>query len=183
MVGLLYSGEVETSGSLEKDEVLNAAQQFGMTDLVEGQKDAWVEEREPQRQKNGEKAADCPLLRTPCVSLGTQSVDTEEEMTDVPLRRSATDPSSPSGAPVDGDSDGVRSAVVRSDDPESQKQFCHQRLTEPEEGLTGSVTPPSHTGAAEENSEHTEEPQPEGNWAQTLTTTQIYFKVNLLMHT
>ncbi|XP_051239876.1 uncharacterized protein LOC127354188 isoform X2 [Dicentrarchus labrax] len=37
LVGLLYSGEVEVKGSIEQNDVLSAARQFGITDLVEGQ--------------------------------------------------------------------------------------------------------------------------------------------------
>ncbi|XP_034543132.1 uncharacterized protein LOC117815491 isoform X2 [Notolabrus celidotus] len=37
LVGLLYSGELEVTGSMEQNDVLSAARQFGITELVEGQ--------------------------------------------------------------------------------------------------------------------------------------------------
>lgn len=61
-------------GSLE-DELLHAARQFGITGLVQGQKEAWLEGREPQihdgHSEKGKTAADCPVFRTPRVSVWT----------------------------------------------------------------------------------------------------------------
>ncbi|KAI3352770.1 hypothetical protein L3Q82_019354 [Scortum barcoo] len=51
LVGLLYSGELEVKGSTEQDDVLSAARQFGITDLLEGQKAAGLKEGEPQRKR------------------------------------------------------------------------------------------------------------------------------------
>lgn len=171
---------MEVKGSLEKDEVLHAARQFGITDLVEGQKAAWVEERAAQLYHGhfdyGKTAADCP---TPRVSVGTQTVVAEEDIADVPLGGSPqnlpppTVPSSPSGAPVAGDSDSVPSTAVVVSDPDSEDPVCCQQLTGPEEALTGSATPPSQTGRAEKKREEDQ--------AQTLATTKASFKVHLLL--
>lgn len=131
LVGLLYSGEVEVRGSLEKDEVLYAARQFGITDLVEGRKDVWEKEGQPQedtcRKLQGglfetrKTAAGCPVSKTPGVSVGTQTVDA-----DVALVRPGqshpplTVPSSPSGAPRGEHSSGVCGTGSHNDDLESQ---------------------------------------------------------------
>lgn len=51
LVGLLYSGELEVKGSIEQNDVLTAARQFGITDLVEGQKDGKTKEVELQEMR------------------------------------------------------------------------------------------------------------------------------------
>ncbi len=53
LVGLLYSGELEVKGSIEQDDVLSAARQFGIADLLEGQKDGGMKEGDPQRKSFG----------------------------------------------------------------------------------------------------------------------------------
>lgn len=50
LVGLLYSGELEVKGSVEQNDVLSAARQFGIADLVERQKDLGTNEGEKQRK-------------------------------------------------------------------------------------------------------------------------------------
>lgn len=45
LVALIYSGEVEVSMGVEQSDLLSAAIKFGITDLVEGQKQAGLEER------------------------------------------------------------------------------------------------------------------------------------------
>ncbi|XP_037619344.1 uncharacterized protein LOC119484555 [Sebastes umbrosus] len=50
LVSLLYSGELEVKGSVEQNDVLSAARQFGITDLVEGQTNGGGKEGEPQKK-------------------------------------------------------------------------------------------------------------------------------------
>nr|XP_019939867.1 PREDICTED: uncharacterized protein LOC109627625 [Paralichthys olivaceus] len=56
LVGLLYSGKLEVKGSAEQNDVLALACQFGITDLVEGQKDGgiWRAELQERRRKSPE---------------------------------------------------------------------------------------------------------------------------------
>lgn len=49
LVALIYSGEVEVNVGVEQNDLLAAAAKFGITDLVEGQKQEGVAERCPQR--------------------------------------------------------------------------------------------------------------------------------------
>ncbi|XP_060903352.1 uncharacterized protein ctnnd1 isoform X1 [Labrus mixtus] len=104
LVGLLYSGELEVKGSVEKNDVLSAARQLGITDLVEGQN--WqMKEREPQKKgslcsRDKEerteslkmqdaqqvqldfavaRTADSPPEERSCVSIGTQTIATGEK--------------------------------------------------------------------------------------------------------
>lgn len=208
LVGLLYSGEMEVQGSFEKDEVLFAARQFGITDLVEGRKDVRGKEGEPQENscrniqgghfENGEMATDCPISKAPSVSVGTQTVVAEEKIVDMPLSRSGwshpplTVPSSPSGAPRDGGRNGVRTAGSLNDDLESQiaqEDISFQQFSEPEEDPTSLMNGPSKAETAEKTGmelNDREEPLQEETRAtmkQMLGTTKISFKVYLLMHT
>lgn len=101
LVGLLYSGEVEVKGGLEQNDVLSAARKFGITDLVEGQKDVGMKSGEPQekrcsgcRERNESRkiqdaqvqaemaerrATDCAVGKTNSVSTGTQTVKAGEK--------------------------------------------------------------------------------------------------------
>lgn len=103
LVGLLYSGEVDVKGSVEQNDVLSAAHQFGITDLVEGQKDVRMKEGEPQKKScwscrerrgsremqdaqvqaemAGRRAMDCPVGSKSSVSTGTQTVKAGENTT------------------------------------------------------------------------------------------------------
>lgn len=207
LVGLLYSGEMEVKGSLEKDEVLYAARQFGITDLVEGRKDVWGKKGEPQESscrniqnrhfENGEMATDWPISKAPSVSVGTQTVVAEEKMADTPLSHPGeshpplTVPSSPSGAPRDGGRNGVRSTGSLNDDLESQiarDDISCQQFGEPEEDLMSLMNGPSRAEMAEETGvelNDREEPLQEKNRAtmkQMLGTAKISFKVYLMMH-
>lgn len=205
LVGLLYSGEVDVKGSLEKDEVLHAARQFGITDLVEGRKDVWGKEGEPQENscrniqdghfENGETATGCPISKAPSVSVGTQTVVAEEKVVGTPLSPSGqshpllTVPSSPSGAPRDGGRNGVRSTGSLNGDLESQiaqEDISCQQFGEPEEDLTSLMNGPSQAETAGMELNDREEPLQEENRAtmkQMLGTTKISFKVYLLTHT
>ncbi|XP_050922978.1 uncharacterized protein LOC108885748 [Lates calcarifer] len=51
LVGLLYSGQLEVKGSVEHDDVLAVARQFGIADLVEGQKDEGMNVAELQEKR------------------------------------------------------------------------------------------------------------------------------------
>ncbi|KAM3623943.1 uncharacterized protein V6R79_017204 [Siganus canaliculatus] len=89
LVVLLYSGEVEVKGSVEQRDLLSAAHQFGITQLVEGRKDkGWIKEgalqarwernqkmRDAQVQAEvaGRRAADCLTDERCCASTGTQT--------------------------------------------------------------------------------------------------------------
>lgn len=53
LVGLLYSGELEVKGGSEQNDVLSAARRFGITDLVEGQKEGGMKEGEHQNKRVG----------------------------------------------------------------------------------------------------------------------------------
>lgn len=53
LVGLLYSGVLEVKGNNEKSDVLAAAHQFGITDLVRGQKGGGPKEVQERRQSLG----------------------------------------------------------------------------------------------------------------------------------
>lgn len=198
LVGLLYSGEMEVKGSLEKDEVLYAARQFGITNLVEGEKDAWGKGGERKTQDGhfdrGQAAADCPHLKTHSVSVGTQTQGAEENTADIPLSHSGqnhppvTAPSSISGATRDGDSSRewssapVASPASLSRDSDSQElTSCQQR------GPTGPAIEPSNTerpekSGAELNESSREEPLQEGDGPSTGRDNQakmkISFKVN-----
>ncbi|XP_045904502.1 uncharacterized protein LOC123970491 [Micropterus dolomieu] len=101
LVGLLYSGELEVKGSVEQNDVLSAARHFGITDLLEGQKDGGMKERDLQikcfgssRERNesrimqdaqvqaemtGRRATDAPIEKRTCVSTGTQTVKAGEK--------------------------------------------------------------------------------------------------------
>lgn len=109
LVALLYSGKLEVKGSGEQNDVLSAARQLGITDLVEGQENGGGEEGEPQenslgscrekaeagreRNESGERQdaqvqtemaekrdADSPIEKRSCVSTGTQTVRAGEKM-------------------------------------------------------------------------------------------------------
>ncbi|XP_049428755.1 formin-J isoform X2 [Epinephelus fuscoguttatus] len=101
LVGLLYSGELAVEGSAEQNDVLSAARQFGITDLVEGQKDGVGKEGELQKRSFGScrertesrkmqdaqiqaemagmRERDFPTEKRRCVSIGTQTVTTVEK--------------------------------------------------------------------------------------------------------
>lgn len=92
LVGLLYSGELEVKGGAEQNDVLSAARQFGITDLVEGQKDVGVKEGEPREKSHGRcrernesrKMQDAQIQaemagRRSLVSTGTQTVNAGEK--------------------------------------------------------------------------------------------------------
>ncbi|XP_056227214.1 uncharacterized protein LOC130165997 isoform X2 [Seriola aureovittata] len=109
LVGLLYSGEVEVKGSTEQNDVLAAARQFGIINLVEGQKDGGMKEGERQspwscrendfhaeesrgRDKSrkmrdaqvqtemaGKTDTDSPVEKRSCISTGTQTVKAGEK--------------------------------------------------------------------------------------------------------
>ncbi|KAM7393676.1 hypothetical protein PAMP_020531 [Pampus punctatissimus] len=60
LVGLLYSGELEVKGSIEQNDVLAAAHQFGMVDLVEGQKEDKTEKtKEVELQERWQSLGRC----------------------------------------------------------------------------------------------------------------------------
>ncbi|XP_056890937.1 BTB/POZ domain-containing protein 18-like [Takifugu flavidus] len=151
LVGLLYSGEVEVKGSLEKDEVLYAARQFGITDLVEGRKDVWGREGQPREdtcrklQGGHFETGGGPVSKTPGVSVGTQTAGEalgRPGQSHPPL----TVPSSPSGAPRGGHSSGVCGTGSHDDDLESQiaqEHGCRQ------EDRTTLGTGPSETAEQE----------------------------------
>ncbi|XP_039660590.1 uncharacterized protein LOC120561483 isoform X2 [Perca fluviatilis] len=109
LVALLYSGKLEVKGSGEQNDVLSAARQLGITDLVEGQEKGGGEEGDPQenslgscrekaeaggeRNESGEmqdaqvqtemaekRAADSPIEKRSYVSTGTQTVRAGEKM-------------------------------------------------------------------------------------------------------
>ncbi|TDH16532.1 hypothetical protein EPR50_G00020290 [Perca flavescens] len=109
LVALLYSGKLEVKGSGEQNDVLSAARQLGITDLVEGQEKGGGEEGEPQenslgccrekaeagggRNESGEmqdaqvqtemaekRDTDSPIEKRSCVSTGTQTVRAGEKM-------------------------------------------------------------------------------------------------------
>lgn len=82
LVGLLYSGEMEVKGSEEQSEVLSAACQFGIIDLVDGQNYVGMKEGKAQKKKienthirAGKEATDLSLGKTLSVSTGTQTVE------------------------------------------------------------------------------------------------------------
>lgn len=101
LVGLLYSGEVEVKGRAEESDVLSAARQFGIPDLVEGHREDGREDEEPERKSGesctgtsqrrkmqdaqvqaemlGRRAAGCPRGRMSRVSTGTQTVSDGEQ--------------------------------------------------------------------------------------------------------
>ncbi|XP_075946813.1 uncharacterized protein LOC142948583 isoform X2 [Anarhichas minor] len=103
IVGLLYSGEVEVTGSAEQNDLLSAARQFGITDLVEGQKNGEVGEGEPQkscfgscRERNesgkmqdaqvqaegaGWRNTVSPIEKRSCVSTGRRNVKADQKTT------------------------------------------------------------------------------------------------------
>lgn len=125
LVGLLYSGEVEVKGSVEQNDVLSAACQFGITDLVRGQKELGMKEGEPQkkscwscRERNesrkmqdaqvqaemaGRRAIDCPVGKTSSISTGTQTVKAGENTADSSLSYSGQtkQPASPGAQNLD----------------------------------------------------------------------------------
>ncbi|XP_035039173.1 uncharacterized protein LOC118124983 isoform X2 [Hippoglossus stenolepis] len=108
LVGLLYSGELEVKGSVEQNDVLALARQFGITDLKEG--GIWRAEPQERRRKNPEserqngfqaekrrkdesrtmkdaqiqaemaerKDTDAPAEKRSCTSTGTQTVKAAE---------------------------------------------------------------------------------------------------------
>nr|XP_020451858.1 uncharacterized protein LOC109957942 [Monopterus albus] len=57
VVGLLYSGKLEVTGSLQQSDVLAVARQFGIADLAEGQKDGMA--KEGQLQEKRQRAGSC----------------------------------------------------------------------------------------------------------------------------
>lgn len=107
LVALIYSGEVEVNVGVEQTDLLAAAIQFGITDLVEGQRRAGVEERchkrvscrscrgrregragvrdaQVQAEMVGRRSlSDCPVSATSCASAGavekTASTPDQEE--------------------------------------------------------------------------------------------------------
>ncbi|XP_041639967.1 BTB/POZ domain-containing protein 18-like isoform X2 [Cheilinus undulatus] len=108
LVGLLYSGELEVERSEEKNDILSAACQFGITNLVGDQKDTEAMEKEPQdeglhccrdieeggcernkirKMQDAQVQSDISMGRTEetlteersCVSVGTQTVVTDEQ--------------------------------------------------------------------------------------------------------
>lgn len=109
LVGLLYSGEVEVKGHAEQNDVLSAARQFGIPDLVEGRRDVGREDGEPQKRSSesctgrnkrrkmqdaqvqaemaGRRAAGCPLGKMSSVSTGTQTVSDGEKTAGISLSR------------------------------------------------------------------------------------------------
>lgn len=183
MVGLLYSGEMEVKGSLEKDEVMYAARQFGITNLVEGQQDGHFD--------HGQAAADCPHLKTRGVSVGTQTPRAEENTADIPLSHSGqnhppvTVPSSVSGAPRDGDSSGAGSsapvASPASLSRDSDSQAPQELISCQREGPMGPAIEPSNRSeksGAELNESSREEPLQEGDGPSTGTDNQAKMKIS-----
>ncbi|KAM8879301.1 uncharacterized protein AB9W97_014741 [Spinachia spinachia] len=101
LVALLYSGEVEVKGSAEQNDLLSAAGQFGITDLVKRQKNAEGWEGELQkssvgsvREKNesrrtqgarvearlpGWRSTVYPVERRNCVSTGKHNVNATQK--------------------------------------------------------------------------------------------------------
>lgn len=74
LVALIYSGEVEVNVGVEQNDFLAAAIKFGITDLVEGQKQAWVEERCRQ-------GGDCQSFSDSCKAQeGVQDAHVQAEM-------------------------------------------------------------------------------------------------------
>nr|XP_049576488.1 uncharacterized protein LOC125968951 isoform X2 [Syngnathus scovelli] len=51
LVGLLYSGELEVKGSVEHSDVMNAVQKFGITPLIERQRNEAPKEMDPQENR------------------------------------------------------------------------------------------------------------------------------------
>ncbi|XP_013128461.1 uncharacterized protein LOC102082595 isoform X3 [Oreochromis niloticus] len=104
LVGLLYSGVLEVKGNNEKSDVLAAAHQFGITDLVRGQKGGGpkeVQERRPslgncrerwgslkiqethvEAEVAGTGEENSPVRKKICVSVGTQTVTIVENSVD-----------------------------------------------------------------------------------------------------
>ncbi|KAM8771753.1 uncharacterized protein AB9X84_001256 isoform 3-T4 [Acanthopagrus schlegelii] len=96
LVGLMYSGEVEVKGSVEQNDVLSAARQFGITDLVAGQRDVWTKGSCGSCRKSNENRKmqdayvqaemtgwrDCLAGKRSCVSTGTQTVEADEKTDD-----------------------------------------------------------------------------------------------------
>lgn len=96
LVGLMYSGEVEVKGGVEQDDVLSAARQFGITDLVAGRKDARTKGscgscRERNRNRIMQDAyvqaemtgwRDSLADKRSGVSTGTQTVKADEKTVD-----------------------------------------------------------------------------------------------------
>lgn len=101
LVGLLYSGEVEVKGNTEQNDLLSAALQFGITDLIEGHKYVGMKVGEPQKKTFGRcresyesrkmqdaqvqaemperGATDSATEKRCCVSTGTQTVKAGEK--------------------------------------------------------------------------------------------------------
>lgn len=98
LVGLLYSGVLEVKGSKERSDVLAAAHQFGITDLVQGQRDGVSREspgncRERQgilktqdarveAEVSGRGEKHSPVRKRSYASVGTQTVTVTESSVD-----------------------------------------------------------------------------------------------------
>ncbi|XP_029295909.1 BTB/POZ domain-containing protein 18-like isoform X3 [Cottoperca gobio] len=100
LVSLLYTGELEVKGSVEQDDVLSAARQFGIRHLVKGQENGQGEgehqesscrEKEEgkesrkmqdvqvQAEMAGKRDPDSPVERRSCESTSTQTVKADEK--------------------------------------------------------------------------------------------------------
>ncbi|XP_044202324.1 uncharacterized protein LOC122979161 isoform X1 [Thunnus albacares] len=127
LIGLLYSGELEVKGSVEQNDVLAAARQFGMADLVEGHKDLqerWqslgrcskycihaeevgqraesrkMQDAQVQAEMAQRRDTDSSAEKRSCVSTGTQTVNAGEKAVGSSLTLSnQTKPPTPEPAP------------------------------------------------------------------------------------
>ncbi|KAM9819690.1 uncharacterized protein ACBT44_009378 isoform 1-T2 [Syngnathus typhle] len=61
LVGLLYSGELEVKGSVEHSDVMNAVQKFGITPLIQRQRNEATKEMDPQENRVRSYSKCCTL--------------------------------------------------------------------------------------------------------------------------
>lgn len=137
LVGLLYSGELEVKGSVERDDVLSAARQFGIADLLEGQKDGGMKEGEPQRKSLGSRREEEEEeeSRERNESRKMQDAQVQAEMTG---RRDAESPNEKKSCVSTG------TQTVKAGEKTAGRSFAHSRQTnlltqEPESSVAQSL--------------------------------------------
>ncbi|XP_030595991.1 uncharacterized protein LOC115787426 [Archocentrus centrarchus] len=114
LVGLLYSGVLEVKGNKEKSEVLAAAHQFGITDLVQEWRDGVrespgncrerqgilkIQDADVEAEMAGKGEKNSAVRKKSCVSVGTQTITiTETSVDSSAFLSSQTKPANPEPA-------------------------------------------------------------------------------------
>ncbi|XP_023124449.2 uncharacterized protein LOC111567508 [Amphiprion ocellaris] len=89
LVGLMYSGELEVKGNVEQDDLLAAARQFGIPDLVEIQKDVGMNQGEllEKRQRLGSCRESGVHTEVGRRRLGSRKMRNAQVQTELSIRR------------------------------------------------------------------------------------------------